>query len=179
MRRRFLALTMLIALVLLCLLQESLCIAIGRPFDLIHLPLFVALFATSVFDERLTLCTLLLFLVIRGLTATDSTVSLLILGIVLFVVLTELHFRFFTNRTLYSVLALGFIGWAIYIAGEYAFQNAWAFIGRGTAATFAVPSASSLIVSAMTLAVFLTVSYASTVIVSKRMRSYFVLSGKH
>lgn len=162
--------------IVLALAQAGFVAALGEPFDFISIPMFFALFSVAVFDERFALVLVALSFAIIGLVSTSFLISLLVIGTLNLIALNELHTRFFTNRTYYSVLALGLIGWTWYVVALIAFVNIWNFFRTGSFGDVFFPSVASIGLSFFALGLFLSVAYACTVMLSKRIRSYFIIS---
>lgn len=160
----------------MALLQSSLLSALGRPFDLISLPMFFSLFAASVLNERLAMGIIIISSLAVGLVSHDFLISTLIIGATAVILVNELHARMFTNRTYYAVLATTGIGWISYVCALYAFINVWEFFGAGSEGYRAIPPLPSLAVSGVALWVFISGAYFVTVMLSKRIRSYFIVS---
>lgn len=171
MRRRLLIASLVAGMILVSIAQESFVSALGTPFDRVQLPLYIVLFAVSIFEERVSFYALVLSILVRGLIATEVFVALIVIASAIYFLLIELHSRLLTNRTIYSVLALSIAGWSAFTVSDFLLRSA-------LSAAFIWPNASSVAVSFILLIAFTVFSYMLAVLVSKRIRSYFIVTSR-
>lgn len=174
MKRIFLVFTAIIILIALSLVQEGFMTGLGSTFRLVNIPLFTALFVAVVFERQFAFSVFFVTSFIQALLSSQFLLLPLSISLGVCAFLTVLHEHFFTNRTLYALLSMGFIGWFIYLGLTFAStaaSRALFFDG----ATVQAPDLGSLYVGAASLFMFLSMAYACTIAVSKRMKSYFII----
>lgn len=179
--RRFLLLVLIaLAGMLVALLQQSFVAALGLPLATIDVPLFLTLFAVAIFDNRVAFGFFVVSSITSSLIAGQTLLTPLIVGLVTCTVLNELLERFFTNRAYYAVLAVGVSGWLLYGALLAAFFALFRLldVGPADAQVSAFSSPWALLTGLVALWLFLTLFYTLTVLVSKRIRSYFIVSDR-
>lgn len=178
MRNLVLYILFFLACVSLTLIQTAFIAGLGSPFSAINLPLFLTLFAISVFDERYAFLLFGISTTIVGLISSSYLLTPLCIGFLTLVLLSELHERFFTNRTYYSVLTLGGIGLLLYACLLLFWSNTLRFVQSSECYYLQVPSLIEILVATCSFFLLLTLCYGITVLVSKRIRSYFIVSGR-
>lgn len=178
MRRFLLASVFFLICVSLTLFQTAFVSALGSPFTAINIPLFITFFAISVFDERYAFLLFGISATFVGLVSSTYLFTPLMVGFLSLLLLSELHERFFTNRTYYSVLTLGCLGLLVYSFLLTVSLNAIRLITGSESFYLRVPPLLDTLVAMAFFLALLTVCYAITVLLSKRIRSYFIVSGR-
>ncbi len=179
MRRLLIAIAIIAFAVLAALAQHAFIAALGQPWSSIDLPLFMTLFALSVFDDRVAFGFFVITSIIGSFIASVSLFTPLLVGIAVCMVINELVERFFTNRTYYAVLAIGGIGWCLYYGLLSVCFLLFRLLDSGPTDVHALTfSVSSILTALGGLIAFLTISYVCTVLLSKRIRSYFIVADR-
>lgn len=180
MRRFFLAMLIVVAAIMAAVWQQSFIAALGLPWSTLDLPLFITLFGVSIFDDRIAFAFFVIANTTGSIIAGQALLTPLIAGLATCILLNELLERFFTNRAYYSVITIAMLGWLIYglllsmAFGLYRLLDA----GPTDAQVTAFASGKAFLLALFGLWLFLTVAYAVTVLVSKRIRSYFIVSDR-
>ncbi len=178
MRRLLFASLFFLICVSFTLLQTGFVSALGSPFTAINVPLFITFFAISVFDERYAFLLFGISATLVGLISSTYLFTPLIVGFLSLLLLSELHERFFTNRTYYSVLTLGILGLFVYSFLLTVTTNLIRLLTGSELFYVHVPPLMDTLVALAFFLALLTACYAITVLVSKRIRSYFIVSGR-
>ncbi len=178
MRRLIAMFAFFLACVTITLVQTGFISALGAPFVAVNLPLFITLFAVSIFDERYAFLLFGISTTLVGLISSTYLFTPLLVGFLSLFILSELHERFFTNRTYYSVLTLGSTGLILYSVLLTICTNLIRLVTGSESFYLRIPSAANVFIGTAVFLCLLTICYAITVLVSKRIRSYFIVSGR-
>lgn len=153
--------------------------AIGSSTRSISMILVASLYTIVILREQEAILIFVASTVLLGFTASDAILFPLAIGLLTLTTVNALFIRFFTNRSYYSLLALGTFGWLMYnmlfdfsrfataliIQSQYApvFDGGWVI---------------AHLVSFIFLIISLSLAYIMTVFLSKRFRSYFIITDK-
>lgn len=148
--------------------------ALGYPFRLISMVLIVSLYASILIRDLVGFLVFCAGSLVASLAASTLLILPILAGCTVLLLVSRLVERLFTNRNYYSVLAVASIGWAVYQLLLSGIANMLLRLIPKTSPTV-FPTALELAVSWVTLAVLLTIGYATTVVFSKKIRSYFIV----
>jgi hypothetical protein len=154
--------------------------AFGSAARHINTTLIASLYAVVILQERVAILIFVVGTLLVGFTASTSIVLPLASGLVALSLVNGMFLRFFTNRSYYTLLALGTIGWLTYYLLFDSIRIVFKYL---IAQNHYAPSidarwAVSMLVGFAALLVCLTGAYVLTVFFSKRFRSYFIVSDR-
>lgn len=172
---------MIIALILLlAALDAAFFPALGTAARHINLTLIAALYTVIILQERMALLIYVASTLLIAFTASSAIVLPLALGLLSLALVNMLFLRFFTNRSYYTLMALGTIGWLAYhipFDGGRLLLNALSTQGI-YAPTLDSRWVISLLIGFACMLVVLTLAYMMTLFFSKRFRSYFIVTDR-
>lgn len=163
-------------LILISAFDTALVPALGGIFVQVNLALIISLFLVFIANEKIAITVYLLSSLITILTSSSLSITPILAGGATIIMANWLIESFFTNRSYYTLIALGVIGLFVYY-GLFALMtfalgifNEAAFITDINAAWVW-----GVIVSAAVSAVLWTVGYMLTKFMSIRFKSYFII----
>lgn len=176
---RILLITALIGL--LAALDAAFFPSLGNAARHISMTLIASLYTVVILQERMALLIFVLATLLIGFTVSTSIILPLVLGLFSLSLVNVLFMRFFTNRSYYTLLTLGAIGWLAYYLLFDGLRMLFRLISSSDqfAPNFDARWAVSLLAGFFVLIASLTVAYVLTVFFSKRFRSYFIVSGRN
>ena len=166
-----------ILILLITALDSSFFPAISGVFTYINITLTVAIYLLIIVNQRIAFLVYSLTTIIIGITSSSLLIIPLLIGLGILFLLNWLFESFFTNRSYYTLLALGTIGWFAY----YIIFSIISLVMSFTTANIDYPEINyfwflGIIIGYSFLAILLTLGYIFTTFISKKFRSYFIIS---
>lgn len=181
MRRFFSYLSYFLILLFVVSLDSAFFPALGGFWAQMNLILAFGIFLTIVFRRQIALTSYTIMGIIAGLTSSSEIIVPLVIGILTITLIDILAETLLTNRSYYTIIALGISGWYIY----YILYASISFISTILALRVYAPDITlgwvgAVIINSLILGVFMSAGYIITSFTSKRFRSYFIIhSGRH
>lgn len=154
--------------------------AFGSAARHINMTLIASLYAVVILQERMAILLFVIGTLLIGFTASTSIVLPLASGLLALSLVNGMFLRFFTNRSYYTLLALGAIGWLTYYLSFDSVRLIYKFLISQNTYAPAIDArwAISMLIGFAALLISLTGAYVMTVFFSKRFRSYFIVSDR-
>jgi len=162
--------------ILIVLLDVAFFPAMGNMI-FVNLILTVSLFILVIFNMNLGTQFFIVSVVLSDLTSGSFLLMHLIGGIMVLMLMNWLFESFFTNRSYYSLIAIGFLGWSIYYLIVFIATLTIRFFDS-SAYTYTITTAwlKWILVGLSVELLILSLLYTSTVIFHKGIKSYFIVS---
>jgi len=168
-----------VLLILIIAIDSAFLPALGGYFAQINIALVVGLFLVVIVNEKVALLVYLLGSLISVLTTFSMTITPILIGGAVLIFVNWLFESFFTNRSYYTLIALGLIGWIIYylsfivvVVSVGLFNSD--LLRPDITSAWVVGIAISGIISVL----FWTLGYVLTNYMSIRFKSYFIVPNR-
>lgn len=175
MRQLLKYIAFVLVLVLISAIDTALIPALGGMFLRLNLALVVGLFLVVIANEKIALSVYLLSTLISVLTSASLTITPVLIGGATLLIVNTLIESLFTNRSYYTLIALGIIGWAIYYGLFAIFTLILGFFREEIITTsISVYWLWGIIMSGAAAIILWTLGYIFTNYMSSRFKSYFI-----
>lgn len=163
-------------LILISAFDTALVPAFGGVFVRVNLALMISLFLVVIVNEKIALTVYLLSSLITILTSASLHISPILIGGGTLIMVNWLIASFFTNRSYYTLIALGLIGWFSYY-GLFSFVTFLLGIFNEDAFITSINAswAWDVIISGAIAVILWSAGYILTKFMSVRFKSYFII----
>lgn len=142
----------------------------------INLALILSLYIVIIINKEIGFSFFLITTLIEQLSSSQILITPLIIGAIVILLADILFESLFTNRSYYTLLALGTLSYILYYFLYFVFILIQSFFTEISFTYFGIKYIFGIIVSIIFSAIFLFILYAITGFMSKRFKSYFIIS---
>lgn len=176
MRTLFKIMAIAAGLLFISAMDASFFPGLGGYLSQMNFALALSLFLLVIVDEKIAFFVYIIAVLMTGFTSFSLIVLPLLLGGLTLVTVNWLFESFFTNRSYYSLIALGLIGWLIYYSSFALIIAGLKFLNFN----LILPELSlswmfGVLISALATVLLLTAGYIVMNNMSRRFKSYFVV----
>ena len=170
-------LSFIVVIIIVTAIDVAFLPSLGPLFISLNLTLSLALYLMIIVNREYSLILFVFSAVLAGITGSQLMFTPIIIGVFVLLLIDWLFESFFTNRSYYTLLALGLIGWfAYYLLFGLVVLSMSAFSTGSILPRISLAYIATTFFGAIFLLLILSSSYIFTTLFSKKFKSYFIIA---